>query len=156
MGTRRERDAGRSLDLRENSRAARFQPRRLWLGPVIYRAEPSPSLTPLLRNYTQSVANKSKKVPAALVPIHETSALVRPPRLAAPLPYPFSREPPRLSFPVAKRANLCSQFDRDSGSDNARPPRTRPKDSASRSREIRASSLARFRSTMPVFVRLRD
>lgn len=29
---------------------------------VIYRPEPSPSLTPLLRNYTQSVANKSKKV----------------------------------------------------------------------------------------------
>jgi len=45
--------------------------------PVIYRAEPSPSLTPLLRNYTQSMANKSKKVSATLVPIHETNTLVR-------------------------------------------------------------------------------
>jgi len=38
--------------------------------PVIYCPEPSPSLTPLLRNYTQSVANKSKKVSAALGSIH--------------------------------------------------------------------------------------
>jgi len=36
--------------------------------PVIYRPEPSPSLTPLLRNYTRPVANKSKKVSAALAP----------------------------------------------------------------------------------------
>lgn len=43
---------------------------------VIYRPEPSPSLTPLLRNYTQSVANKSKKVLAVLVRIHETCARV--------------------------------------------------------------------------------
>lgn len=32
---------------------------------VIYRPKPSPSLTLLLRNYTQSVANKSKKVSTA-------------------------------------------------------------------------------------------
>jgi len=53
--------------------------------PVIYRPEPSPSLTPLLRNYTQSVANKSKKVSAALVPIHERlprSPAASPPHLA--------------------------------------------------------------------------
>jgi len=122
----------------ENGRAAqRLQPRRLTGRPVIYRAEPNPSLTPLLRNYTQSVANKSKKVSAALVLIHETSALVlclASPRFAASVP--FSRKA-RLSSPVAKRANLCSQFDRDSGPDSARPRCTRPR--VSRSREIGAS-----------------
>jgi len=89
----------------ENGRAAqRLQPRRLTGRPVIYRAEPNPSLTPLLRNYTQSVANKSKKVSAALVLIHETSALVlclASPRLASPLP---SRSRAKLGSPPLSRS----------------------------------------------------
>lgn len=76
----RERDAGRSQLARTAGPRSDFSPAGSGR-PVIYRAEPSPSLTPLLRNYTQSVANKSKKVSAALVSIHETSALVR--RLAS-------------------------------------------------------------------------
>lgn len=72
-----KREARRETKERVNSckngrgRAATFSPAGSDR-PVIYRPEPSPSLTPLLRNYTQSVANKSKKVSAALVPIHKT------------------------------------------------------------------------------------
>lgn len=122
--------------------------------PVIYRPEPSPSLTPLLRNYTQSVANKSKKVLAAFVPIHARDHRILPRRLAtsprhlaSPLPSRVSRESrhfvyilppsPRFFSHAAERANLRNQFDRDSGPDSARS-RTRLRASVSRTREIRA------------------
>ena len=100
---------------------------------VIYRPEPSPSLTPLLRNYTQSVANKSKKVLAVLVRIHGTSAVFCPSPIPSPRPS-FSYPPALhtihspfilslslfLSPHVVNRANLRGQFDRDSGPDNQR------------------------------------
>lgn len=102
---------------------------------VIYRPEPSPSLTPLLRNYTQSVANKSKKVLAVLVRIHETCAVPSAPRPILPLL--LSRPPPpsttlsplpRLrGLHVVKPANLRSQFDRDSGPDSQATDRSHPR-----------------------------
>lgn len=69
-----------------------FSPSLSSRSAVIYRPEPSPSLTPLLRNYTQSVANKSKKVLAVFVRIHETCAVPSAPRPILPLL--LSRPPP--------------------------------------------------------------
>lgn len=135
--SRRERDAGRSQLARTAGPRSDFSPAGSGR-PVIYRAEPSPSLTPLLRNYTQSVANKSKKVSAALVPIHGTSALV--PRLASrakPGSPPLSRS---VRTSAANSIEILVQIAR---------ALVVP---ASRSREIRASPIARFGPTLPIFV----
>lgn len=112
-----------------------FSPSLSSRSAVIYRPEPSPSLTPLLRNYTQSVANKSKKVLAVLVRIHETCAVPSAPRPILPLL--LSRPPPpsttlsplpRLrGLHVVKPANLRSQFDRDSGPDSQATDRSHPR-----------------------------
>lgn len=75
---------------------------------MIYRPEPSPSLTPLLRNYTQSVANKSKKVSAVLVRIHGTYVLPRsiPPFLLYFCLPPWSRV--LTTFALASLSRRCS------------------------------------------------
>ncbi|KAL2747451.1 hypothetical protein V1477_004143 [Vespula maculifrons] len=57
-----EEDEQRREERRGKEEKERSRLRERLLSMVIYRPEPSPSLTPLLRNYTQSVANKSKKV----------------------------------------------------------------------------------------------
>lgn len=115
---------------------------------VIYRLEPSPSLTPLLRNYTRSVANKSKKVSmlrwvryaplflsllslsisfslplsSSLYPSSSPFySLYR--LLIVPLPHISSY--PIFLFLLEKRAKLRSQFDRDCGPDSTlRRPRS--------------------------------
>lgn len=122
------------MGVRENGETS--APAALSRSAVIYRPEPSPSLTPLLRNYTQSVANKSKKVLAVLVRIHETSAVFCPSPIPSPSPFlsslihsrpstfasPFILSP-SPSLHVVNRANLRSQFDRDSGPDSERTVR---------------------------------
>lgn len=109
VGTARRRERRRKESTCENGRAATFSPAGSDR-PVIYRPEPSPSLTPLLRNYTQSVANKSKKVSAALVPIHETKRSFASLLCLAPSPRRFrpvlARDPALRVLPPSPRLAL--------------------------------------------------